>query len=172
MERVKTNENNPELYAISPSSSATTVDFTLECRTIPNIDMALIALFGGLYMLSLLDRSNMGNANLTPMTTDLHLSTPRDDLWDVLSTFYISYVCSGLVDHADAKIDAEIAVGGLLYGCSLVQRWVRASHRRSTIALPRTNRFLLDANDASFYALTTFVPNIIAGLGFTSLIGS
>jgi hypothetical protein len=66
------------------------VDPKLEKRIIRKIDANLITLFGALYLMSFLDRSNIGNANLTGFSKDLHLVS--NEYGAAVSVVYATYV--------------------------------------------------------------------------------
>ncbi|EHA19396.1 hypothetical protein ASPNIDRAFT_208615 [Aspergillus niger ATCC 1015] len=66
-----------------------TIDPAVEARLLRKLDLRVPTLLGFLYLLSLLDRSNIGNAKLAGMEEDLHLTGNRYT-W-LLTIFYISY---------------------------------------------------------------------------------
>ncbi|GAB7355084.1 hypothetical protein MBLNU459_g5671t1 [Dothideomycetes sp. NU459] len=61
-----------------------------ERRVLKKLDTKLVLFVAVLYMLSFLDRSNIGNAKVAGMSTDLGLTTSQFE-W-LLSGFYITYV--------------------------------------------------------------------------------
>ncbi|PYH41457.1 putative MFS transporter [Aspergillus saccharolyticus JOP 1030-1] len=65
------------------------IDPALEARVLRKLDLRVPTLLGFLYLLSLLDRSNIGNAKIAGMEEDLHLTGNRYT-W-LLTIFYISY---------------------------------------------------------------------------------
>ncbi|TAQ83266.1 hypothetical protein B7494_g8409 [Chlorociboria aeruginascens] len=62
----------------------------MEKRYLRKLDKVLVPLVSGLYLLSYLDRSNVGNAKIAGMQTDLKLTT-SSYTW-LLTIFYISYI--------------------------------------------------------------------------------
>ncbi|PWY91837.1 MFS general substrate transporter [Aspergillus sclerotioniger CBS 115572] len=65
------------------------IDPAVEARLVRKLDLRVPTLLGFLYLLSLLDRSNIGNAKIAGMEEDLHLTGSRYT-W-LLTIFYISY---------------------------------------------------------------------------------
>ncbi|RVX71349.1 hypothetical protein B0A52_04923 [Exophiala mesophila] len=72
------------------SSAAITIDPELEKRVLRKIDWHVPPLVTFLFLLSFLDRSNIGNARIAGMEKDLNLVGDRYD-W-LLTIFYISYI--------------------------------------------------------------------------------
>ncbi|OXH22188.1 high-affinity nicotinic acid transporter [Cryptococcus neoformans] len=66
------------------------IDYSEEKRILRKIDWNLIPVFGALYMMSFLDRSNIGNANLTTFSTDLGLV--NNQFGAATSVVYATYV--------------------------------------------------------------------------------
>lgn len=62
-----------------------------ERRVLRKLDTRLVLFVALLYLLSFLDRSNIGNAKVAGLTTDLALSSPQFE-W-LLTAFYIAYIC-------------------------------------------------------------------------------
>ncbi|KAF2402431.1 MFS transporter-like protein [Trichodelitschia bisporula] len=62
----------------------------MEKRVVRKLDFHVIPLVVALYLLSFLDRSNIGNAKIAGMSEDLKLTSPSYD-W-LLTIFYISYI--------------------------------------------------------------------------------
>ncbi|KIW64411.1 hypothetical protein PV04_09345 [Phialophora macrospora] len=62
-----------------------------EAAVIRKLDRKLVMFLGFLYMLSFLDRSNIGNARIAGLEKDLSLSSSQYD-W-LLTAFYITYIC-------------------------------------------------------------------------------
>ncbi|PHH64580.1 hypothetical protein CDD81_4191 [Ophiocordyceps australis] len=69
-----------------------------EARVRRKLDRHLVLFVSLLYMLSFLDRSNIGNARLAGMEADLQTEPRRDDWYEwALTAFYVAYVgCEGL----------------------------------------------------------------------------
>ncbi|KAF7863211.1 hypothetical protein EAF04_007293 [Stromatinia cepivora] len=66
------------------------IDPEIEKRVVRKLDKKLIPLVMLLYLLSYLDRSNIGNAKTAGMSKDLGISSPEYE-W-LLTIFYISYI--------------------------------------------------------------------------------
>ncbi|RFU30936.1 hypothetical protein B7463_g5423, partial [Scytalidium lignicola] len=66
------------------------IDHAAEKRLLRKIDINLITLFGALYLMSFLDRSNIGNANLTGFSQDLGLV--NNEYGAAVSIVYATYV--------------------------------------------------------------------------------
>ncbi|KAK5131207.1 hypothetical protein LTR08_001232 [Meristemomyces frigidus] len=66
------------------------VDHQAEKRVLRKIDLNLISIFGALYLMSFLDRSNIGNANLTGFSKDLNLV--GNHYGAAVSVVYATYV--------------------------------------------------------------------------------
>ncbi|RFU30178.1 hypothetical protein B7463_g6173, partial [Scytalidium lignicola] len=62
-----------------------------ERAVVRKFDRKLVVFVALLYMLSFLDRSNIGNAKIAGLDTDLNLDSDKYE-W-VLTSFYISYIC-------------------------------------------------------------------------------
>lgn len=62
-----------------------------ERRVLRKLDIRLVLFVALLYLMSFLDRSNIGNAKVAGLTTDLRLSSNQFE-W-LLTAFYIAYIC-------------------------------------------------------------------------------
>ncbi|KAI9759739.1 MAG: hypothetical protein M4579_002124 [Chaenotheca gracillima] len=76
-------------------SESTTHSFMLytpdeERAVVKRFDRRVVSLVALLYMLSFLDRSNIGNARVAGLTVDLHLTSSQYE-W-LLTSFYITYI--------------------------------------------------------------------------------
>ncbi|KAH1316700.1 hypothetical protein KXX47_003028 [Aspergillus fumigatus] len=80
-------DNNTALPSMP--ASAITIDPVIERRVLRKLDLRVPTLLGFLYLLGLLDRSNIGNAYIAGMKQDLDLSGQRYS-W-LLTIFYIAY---------------------------------------------------------------------------------
>ncbi|KAF2083499.1 MFS transporter-like protein, partial [Saccharata proteae CBS 121410] len=84
------------LSRTSRASDSTTVqDYELytpdeEAAVVKKLDRKMVLFMGLLYMLSFLDRSNIGNARIAGLTDDLKLSSAQYE-W-LLTGFYITYI--------------------------------------------------------------------------------
>ncbi|KFH48738.1 putative transporter -like protein [Hapsidospora chrysogenum ATCC 11550] len=78
-------------------------------------DRKLVVFMALLYMLSFLDRSNIGNARIAGMDEDLQSDPPRDDWYEwALSAFYISYIAFEWMSLLWRLIPAHIYVSMLV----------------------------------------------------------
>ncbi|CAD6584030.1 MAG: hypothetical protein ASARMPREDX12_001511 [Alectoria sarmentosa] len=99
---VKDQATSPPLHLLGKSHvRGNDVDSTLESRghhvlahternVVRKMDLRIVPLVTALYVLSFLDRSNIGNARIAGMTHDLHL-IGNDYQW-LLTIFYITYI--------------------------------------------------------------------------------
>ncbi|EMC95878.1 hypothetical protein BAUCODRAFT_109550 [Baudoinia panamericana UAMH 10762] len=90
------------------------IDHVAEKKVVRKMDLNLISIFGLLYLLSFLDRSNIGNANLTGFSTDLHLV--NNQYGAAVSVVYATYV----VFEPVYNILLKIATPKLLMTCSCI----------------------------------------------------
>ncbi|PKY03109.1 MFS general substrate transporter [Aspergillus campestris IBT 28561] len=81
------NESQTALPKMPPA--AVFIDPEIEKRVLRKLDWRVPTLLGFLYLLSLLDRSNIGNAKIAGMKEDLQLDSQRYS-W-LLTIFYIAY---------------------------------------------------------------------------------
>ncbi|KJK64538.1 D-galactonate transporter [Aspergillus parasiticus SU-1] len=121
------------------------IDPAIEARILRKLDLRVPTLMGFLYLLSLLDRSNIGNAKIAGMEDDLNLTGNRYS-W-LLTIFYISYVVfefgafmwKVMPPHQWAAI--TVLSWGIVATCqAAVQNW------EGLMAL----RFLLGMSEAAF----------------------
>ncbi|KAH0556320.1 hypothetical protein GP486_005752 [Trichoglossum hirsutum] len=66
------------------------IDAEAEKRLVKKLDRRVVLLLAVLYLLSVLDRSNIGNARVAGMSASLHLTSTRYE-W-LLTAFYIAYI--------------------------------------------------------------------------------
>ncbi|KAH8814833.1 MFS transporter-like protein [Xylogone sp. PMI_703] len=74
----------------NPNLNAVHITPEMEARVVRKLDTRLVPLVMGLYLLSYLDRSNIGNAKIAGMQQQLNLSSGDYD-W-LLTIFYIAYI--------------------------------------------------------------------------------
>ncbi|UKZ73594.1 hypothetical protein TrVFT333_001241 [Trichoderma virens FT-333] len=78
-------------------------------------DRKLVLFVALLYMLSFLDRSNIGNARIAGMDEDLQSSPPRDNWYEwALTSFYIAYIAFEWMSLLWKLIPAHIYVSVLV----------------------------------------------------------
>ncbi|KAK8058065.1 MFS transporter [Apiospora phragmitis] len=88
-------DQDPEKGTVArtePKAGAATavVDHALEQSVVRKLDYRIVPLVSFLFLLSFLDRSNIGNARIAGMEDDLHLDGPAYN-W-LLTIFYIPYI--------------------------------------------------------------------------------
>ncbi|KAL4784302.1 major facilitator superfamily domain-containing protein [Aspergillus varians] len=141
-----------------------TIDPMLEARVVRKLDWRVPTLLGFLYLLALLDRSNIGNARIAGMEEDLNIHGNQYS-W-LLTIFYISYTLFEplalmwkiIPPHRWAAITAM--TWGIAATCqAAVQNWA------GLMAL----RFILGASEAAFgpgspYLLSFFYSRRELGL--------
>lgn len=72
-------------------------------KLLRKIDLTLIPFLALLYLLSFLDRTNIGNARLDTLEKDLHLSKERLQYNDALSVFFPFYVAAEIPSNMAMK---------------------------------------------------------------------
>ncbi|PTB45795.1 uncharacterized protein TrAFT101_001230 [Trichoderma asperellum] len=111
-------------------------------------DRKLVLFVALLYMLSFLDRSNIGNARIAGMDEDLQSDPPRDNWYQwALTSFYIAYIAFEWMSLLWKLIPAHI------YVSVLVMTWgITASLQAVTVSYPMliTLRVLLGIGEAGF----------------------
>ncbi|KJK87643.1 hypothetical protein H633G_08471 [Metarhizium anisopliae BRIP 53284] len=86
-----------------------TPDEDLAVRT--KFDRKLVLFVALLYLLSFLDRSNIGNARIAGMDEDLQTTPPRDDWYEwALTAFYISYIAFEWMSLLFKLVPAHVVV--------------------------------------------------------------
>ncbi|EGZ73553.1 MFS general substrate transporter [Neurospora tetrasperma FGSC 2509] len=90
----------PDLDDESVSTTTSGKSFQLrytpeeEREVVKKFDRKLVLFVALLYMLSFLDRSNIGNARIAGMEEDLQSTPPKDGWYEwALTAFYIAYIC-------------------------------------------------------------------------------
>lgn len=72
-------------------------------KLLRKIDMTLIPFLALLYLLSFLDRTNIGNARLDTLEADLHLNKAKLQYNDALSVFFPFYVAAEIPSNMAMK---------------------------------------------------------------------
>ncbi|KAJ4300523.1 hypothetical protein N0V88_003201, partial [Collariella sp. IMI 366227] len=84
-------------------------------------DRRLVVFVALLYMLSFLDRSNIGNARVAGMDDDLQSIPPRDDWYEwALGAFYIAYIVFEWMSLLWRVIPAHIYVAALVLSWGVI----------------------------------------------------
>ncbi|KAG7288082.1 hypothetical protein NEMBOFW57_007604 [Staphylotrichum longicolle] len=119
-----------------------------EQAVVRKFDRRLVVFVAGLYMLSFLDRSNIGNARVAGMDDDLQ-SVPRRDGWYEwsLAAFYITYIAFEWMSLVWRVVPAHIYVAGLVLSWGVI-----ASLQAVTVNYPMlvVLRALLGIGEAGF----------------------
>ncbi|TFA99178.1 hypothetical protein CCMA1212_008962 [Trichoderma ghanense] len=112
-------------------------------------DRKLVLFVALLYMLSFLDRSNIGNARIAGMDEDLRsTSPPRDDWYEwALTSFYISYIAFEWMSLLWKAVPAHVYVSALVLSWGLT-----ASLQAVAVSYPMliALRVLLGVGEAGF----------------------
>ncbi|RDW69978.1 hypothetical protein BP5796_08375 [Coleophoma crateriformis] len=217
---------------IDPEKTATfpDIDYVAEKKLLRKIDINLITLFGALYLMCFLDRSNIGNANLTGFSKDLGLVNNQygasvsivyatyvifEPLWSILLKILTPKILLTVstaawaaltIGTAFTKNFQQLAAVRVLLGTfeaaifPCIVMYITMTYNRNEYA--RRNTYIFAASaisgafggllafgltqiesgglhgwqwihfgiDTTLYAITTFMPKIIAGLGFTSTV--
>ncbi|KAL7921641.1 major facilitator superfamily domain-containing protein [Trichoderma austrokoningii] len=142
------------LAAVAGRSGASSVEsFQLytpdeELAVRRKFDRKLVLFVALLYMLSFLDRSNIGNARIAGMDEDLQSNPPRDNWYEwALTSFYIAYIAFEWMSLLWKLIPAHI------YVSVLVMTWgITASLQAITVSYPMliALRVLLGIGEAGF----------------------
>ncbi|KAL1902254.1 hypothetical protein Sste5346_001230 [Sporothrix stenoceras] len=91
-----------------------------ERAVVHKFDRRLVLFVAFLYMLSFLDRSNIGNARVAGMDADLQTTPPRDDWYEwALSAFYVTYISFEWMALLWGYIPAHAYVACLVAGWGL-----------------------------------------------------
>lgn len=103
-----------ELLDLDPS-----LDPSLDRRITRRFDLHIVPWLFGLWLLAFIERSNIGDARIDGLTTDLHLSGNKFNI--ALTVFYVPYI---LIDVSSNWILKYIGAGwylpGLMIGWGLV----------------------------------------------------
>ncbi|UNI21960.1 hypothetical protein JDV02_007898 [Purpureocillium takamizusanense] len=104
-----------------PSASSTAASFQLytpdEERAVRRkFDRRLVLFVTLLFMLSFLDRSNIGNARIAGMDEDLQTDPPRDDWYEwALTAFYVSYIAFEWMSLLWKLVPAHVLVSAVVF---------------------------------------------------------
>ncbi|KAK3955410.1 MFS transporter [Pseudoneurospora amorphoporcata] len=91
-----------------------------ERAVVRKFDRKLVLFVALLYMLSFLDRSNIGNARIAGMDEDLQSTPPKDDWYEwALTAFYIAYICFEWMSILWRLIPAHIYVSVIVLSWGL-----------------------------------------------------
>ncbi|KAJ4403724.1 hypothetical protein N0V85_005038, partial [Neurospora sp. IMI 360204] len=111
---------------VSVSTAASGKSFQLrytpdeERAVVKKFDRKLVLFMALLYMLSFLDRSNIGNARIAGMDEDLQSTPPKNDWYEwALTAFYIAYICFEWMSILWRLIPAHIYVSVIVLSWGL-----------------------------------------------------
>ncbi|KUJ17511.1 MFS general substrate transporter [Mollisia scopiformis] len=96
------------------------IDPITEAAFLKRMDYRMVPLLFLLYMMSYLDRSNIGNAKIAGMSKDLHFSTDGNDYSWLLTIFYLAYILFEPFILLWRVIPAHILVPIMVSGWGLV----------------------------------------------------
>ncbi|TKX21942.1 MFS transporter-like protein 105 [Elsinoe australis] len=134
---------------------------SIERQIVRKLDLNLLPLVCVLFLLSFLDRSNVGNARTAGMATDLHFDAngkgPHTYDW-LLTIFYISYICFEFLIMGWKLVPPHIWGAGVVFFWGLVSTLQAAT---TTWGGMMALRFLLGVAEAGYgpgiiYLLTFF----------------
>ncbi|KAK2616182.1 hypothetical protein QQS21_000814 [Conoideocrella luteorostrata] len=127
--------------AVSPGLG----DAATEARVRRKLDCNLLMLLCFLFLLAFLDRSNVGNARLAGMETDLHLSSDQYE-W-LLTIFYIAYILFEPLIIVFKILPARIWIAILVAGWGIAATAQAGTHSWSGMM---ACRFFLAAFEAGY----------------------
>ncbi|OCK81213.1 MFS general substrate transporter [Lepidopterella palustris CBS 459.81] len=121
------------------------VDPVLEKKLVRKLDLHVVPLVMALYLLAFLDRSNIGNARIAGMATDLHLTSDRYT-W-LLTIFYISYIIFEFQAMMWKIVPPHMWAALVVFGWGLVSTVQAAIHTwKAEMAL----RFFMGLTEAGY----------------------
>ncbi|KAJ2904464.1 MFS general substrate transporter [Zalerion maritima] len=119
-----------------------------EDSVVRKFDRKLVLFLAALYLVSFLDRSNIGNARIAGMEDDLQTDPPKKDWYEwALSAFYISYIAFEWMSILWRIVPAHV------YVFAIVMAWgLAASLQSITTSYPQLVFFraVLGAGEAAF----------------------
>ncbi|KAL2177133.1 major facilitator superfamily domain-containing protein [Thermothelomyces heterothallicus CBS 202.75] len=119
-----------------------------EQAVVRKLDRRLVIFLALLYLLSFLDRSNIGNARIAGMDDDLQSVPPRDDWYEwSVGAFYMAYIAFEWMAMLWRVIPAHVYVAALVFSWG-----VTASSQAVAVNYPMLVflRFLLGIGEAGF----------------------
>ncbi|OIW31742.1 MFS general substrate transporter, partial [Coniochaeta ligniaria NRRL 30616] len=134
-------------------STSTAASFTLytpdeERAVVRKFDRKLVVFVALLYMLSFLDRSNIGNARIAGMDADLQSVPPREDMYEwALTAFYIAYISFEWMSLLWKVVPAHVYVALIVLSWGLIASLQAVSVNYPMLIFLRT---LLGIGEAAF----------------------
>ncbi|KAK3687508.1 major facilitator superfamily domain-containing protein [Podospora appendiculata] len=138
----------------------TTASFQLytpdeERAVVRKFDRRLVVFVAVLYMLSFLDRSNIGNARIAGMDDDLQPVPRRNGYYEwALSAFYIAYIAFEWMSLLWKLIPAHIYISGLVLSWGLIASLQAVAVNYPMLILLRT---LLGIGEAGFTGIPFYL---------------
>ncbi|KAI0014464.1 major facilitator superfamily transporter [Xylariaceae sp. FL0662B] len=119
-----------------------------ERAVVRKFDRRLVLFLSLCYMLSFLDRSNIGNARIAGMEEDLQTRPPRDDFYEwALTSFYITYVTFEWMSLLWKLIPAHIYVSCIVFSWGVLASLQSVATSYPVLIFLRT---LLGIGEAAF----------------------
>ncbi|KEY70964.1 hypothetical protein S7711_00801 [Stachybotrys chartarum IBT 7711] len=118
-------------------------------------DRKLVLFVALLYMLSFLDRSNIGNARIAGMDADLQTTPPRSDWYEwSLTAFYVSYIAFEWMSLLWKLLPAHVLVSAIVLSWGVV-----ASLQAVAVSYPMliALRVLLGIGEAGFTGIPFYL---------------
>ena len=101
------------------------IDPALDRRITRKFDTHVVPWLFGLWLLAFIDRSNIGNARIDGLNTDLKLDGDKFNI--ALTVFYVPYILIGVPSNWALKyVGAGYYLPGLLIGWGIVSTWLGA----------------------------------------------
>ncbi|KAL3478592.1 major facilitator superfamily domain-containing protein [Aspergillus californicus] len=116
-----------------------------EQQIVKKFDRRLVSFLALLYLLSFLDRSNIGNAKIAGLTEDLHLSSSQYE-W-LLTAFYITYILFEWMTLLYRVFPAHVYISVCVCGWGLVASFQSLA---STFGTMLVLRAILGITEAAF----------------------
>ncbi|TPX20251.1 hypothetical protein DIZ76_016139 [Coccidioides immitis] len=151
---VPANKENSTLETGAGSLRVESIDLEVEKRVVKKLDWRVMPLLSALYLLSFLDRTNIGNARIAGMESDLRLNGSQYT-W-LLTIFYISFIAFQFQGVMWKIIPPHIWATIVVFGWGLFATCQAAVHSwAGEMAL----RFLLGVAEAGF---STGIPYLLS----------
>ncbi|KAG8532642.1 uncharacterized protein KY384_002519 [Bacidia gigantensis] len=128
-----------------PQTHNENIDPELERRVVRKMDFRIVPLVSALYILSFLDRSNIGNARIAGMREELHLVGNRYQ-W-LLTIFYITYILFEWQTLMWKVVPPHIWASFVVFGWGLIATAQSGVHSWSGLM---ACRFFLGISEAGF----------------------
>jgi sugar phosphate permease len=159
-DRWETASDEPRRPSSRRLSASTVASFQLytpdeEATVRAKLDRKLVLFVALLYLLSFLDRSNIGNARIAGMDDDLQTDPPRDDWYEwSLTAFYITYIAFEWMSLLWKLVPAHIFVSVIVFTWGVV-----ASLQAIAVSYPMliALRLVLGIGEAGFTGIPFYL---------------